>query len=253
MKALVTGASSGIGREMAKYLSSLGYDLIIVARREDALIELKNELKTKVNVINCDVSKKENCFELYNKVKNQNIDILINNAGFGVFGKFNETDLEKEISLIDTNITAVHILTKLFLKDMVNRNSGYILNVSSISGFLTGPLMSSYYASKNYVTRLSLAIARELKKNKSNVKISVLCPGPVETNFNNVAGVHFGIKPLTSPYVAKYAIDKMLKNKKIIIPGIKIKLLRICAKIVPESILENCVYLMQTKKINNKN
>ena len=249
MIALITGASSGIGREMAKYLSSIGYDIIAVARSEKPLIELKNELKTNVDIIICDVSKRENCFDLYEKVKNRNIDILVNNAGFGTFGKFNETSLEKELSLIDTNITAVHILTKLFLKDMILRNSGHILNVASISGFLTGPLMAAYYASKNYVVRLSLAIARELKKDKSNVKISVLCPGPVETNFNNVAGVNFSIKPLTSPYVAKYAIDRMLKNKKIIIPGITIKALRIFSKIIPESILENCTYNIQTKKV----
>ena len=120
MKALITGASSGIGKDMAKYLSKLGYDLVIVARSEEALNKLKKELNTNVEVFAMDLSIKENCYELYDKVKN--IDILINNAGFGVFGNFIETDLEKEISMIRTNIEALHILTKLYLKDMVKKN-----------------------------------------------------------------------------------------------------------------------------------
>ena len=135
MKALITGASSGIGRDMARVLSSLGYELILVARNENKLIELQKDLQTSTSVVSMDLSFKENCIELYNKFKNEEIDILVNNAGFGVFGEFTQTDLEKEIKLINTNITAVHILTKLFLKDMVKRNSGHILNVSSIAGF----------------------------------------------------------------------------------------------------------------------
>ena len=119
MKALITGASSGIGRDMARYLSSLGYDIIAVAQNEERLKELQTELKTNVQIMSMDLSKKENCIELYEKTKNENIDLLINNAGFGVFGNFDETDLEREISLINTNITAVHILTKLYLKDMI--------------------------------------------------------------------------------------------------------------------------------------
>ena len=135
MKALITGASSGIGRDMARVLSSLGYELILVARNENKLIELQKDLQTSTSVVSMDLSFKENCIELYNKFKNEEIDILVNNAGFGVFGEFTQTDLEKEIQLINTNITGVHILTKLFLKDMVKRNSGHILNVSSIAGF----------------------------------------------------------------------------------------------------------------------
>ena len=216
MRALVTGASSGIGRDMARYLSKLGYDLIIVAQREERLIELKEELKTNVQVISMDLSIKENCINLYKSIKNQEIDLLINNAGFGEFGTFNETDLEKEIKLINTNITAVHILTKLFLKDMKKVNKGRILNVASVAGFAPGPLMAAYYSSKAYVLRLSQAIYTELKKDKSNVHISVLCPGPIATEFNDVAGVKFTLKPLSSEYVAKYAIDKTLKNKPMI-------------------------------------
>ena len=145
MKALITGASSGIGRDMARYLSSLGYDIIAVAQNEERLKELQTELKTNVQIMSMDLSKKENCIELYEKTKNDNIDLLINNAGFGVFGNFDETDLEREISLINTNITAVHILTKLYLKDMIKRDSGRILNVSSIASFAPGPVRSSFF------------------------------------------------------------------------------------------------------------
>ena len=248
MKALITGASSGIGRDMARYLSSLGYDIIAVAQRENRLIELKNELKTNVQVIPMDLSNKDNCIKLYERVKDQNIDLLVNNAGFGVFGTFADTDLEKEIKLINTNITALHILTKLFLKDMEERNSGRILNVSSIASFAPGPLMAAYYSSKAYVLRLSQAIYKELKKKKSNVHISILCPGPVATEFNDVAGVHFSLKPLSSEYVAKYAIDKTLKNKLMIVPGFMNKAVRILSKLAPSKLAMEVVYHNQTRK-----
>lgn len=249
MKALITGASSGIGRDMARYLSSLGYDLVIVARRENLLEELKKELKTNVEIEVLDVSVKENCEKLFEKHKD--IDLLINNAGFGVFGEFTEIDLEKEISLIDTNIKATHILTKLYAQKMKENNKGKILNVGSIAGFMTGPLMASYYASKNYVVELSSAINKELKKAKSSVKISVLCPGPVDTNFNNVAGVKFTVKSLTSEFVAKYAIDKTLKGKEIIIPGVGIKILYFLNKLSPRCISTELAYHTQKSKKGN--
>ena len=248
MKALITGASSGIGRDMAKYLSNLGYDLVIVARRKELLEDLKSNLVTNTQIEVCDVSKKENCIELFEKHKD--IDVLINNAGFGVFGNFLETDLETELSLINTNISGLHILTKLYVKEMEKKGTGHILNVASLAGFMPGPLMATYYASKNYVVALSRAINTELKKKKSKVKISILCPGPVDTNFNNVAGVRFGIKPLSSEYVAKFGIDGMLKNKEIMIPGVMNKLVRFFAKIMPWCVMENGVY--NTQKSKNK-
>ncbi|MBO5397653.1 MAG: SDR family NAD(P)-dependent oxidoreductase [Clostridia bacterium] len=246
MKALVTGASSGIGRDIARYLSTLGYDLVIVARRENLLEELKKDLKTKVEIEVVDVSQKENCVKLFEKHKD--IDLLVNNAGFGLFGEFTDIDLDKEISLIDTNIKAIHVLTKLYIQEMKKRNSGNILNVASIAGFMTGPLMASYYASKNYVVELSSAINKELKKAKSNVRISILCPGPVDTNFNNVAGVKFSIKALSSEYVAKYAIDQTLKGKEIIIPGLGIKILYALNKISPRCISTEIAYHTQKSK-----
>lgn len=246
MKALITGASSGIGRDMARYLSKLGYDLIIVARRKELLEELKKDLNTNVEVVCLDISYEENCKKLFEQYKD--IDILINNAGFGDFGKFDETDLEKELSMIDTNIKSLHILTKMYLKEMKNKNSGYILNVASIAGFMSGPLMATYYATKNYVVALSKAISKELKKDKSNVKISVLCPGPVNTNFDNVANVKFSLKGLSSEYVARYAIDKMLKGKEVIIPGKIMKMIYIGNKLSPSSISLEIAYHSQSRK-----
>lgn len=249
MQALITGASSGIGRDIAKELAKKGFDLILVARNINKLNEVKNSIQNvNVKIIQMDISIYENCKKLYAQVENEEIDILINNAGFGVFGKFDETDLDKEIQLINTNIIAVHALTKLFLQYMKKRNKGYILNVSSIAGFMPGPLMASYYSSKSYVVRLSESIRQELKKDKSNVKIGILCPGPVNTNFNNVANVKFNSKSLTSEYVAKYTVNKMLKNKFYIIPGTQIKALRIITKIVPDNIISKFSYKAQERK-----
>ena len=246
MRALITGASSGIGRDMAKVLSKKGYDLILVARSEENLKKLQEELNTKVEIVPMDLSIKENCIKLHAEV--HDVDILVNNAGFGDFGRFYETDLDKDINMINTNVMALHILTKLYLKDMVEKNRGHILNVASIAGFMPGPLMATYYSTKNYVVTLCESIRRELKKAHSKVKISVLCPGPVHTNFNNVANVRFNLAGLPSEYVAKYAIDFMLIGKFLIIPGLGIKLTRLFAKIMPSPIMEEICYYAQRRK-----
>lgn len=246
MRALITGASSGLGRDMAKYLGKKGFDIIVVGRNKERLDELKNEIKTNVEVITMDLSKEENCKKLYNDIKD--IDILINNAGFGTFGKFTQTNLETEIEMIKTNIIAVHILTKLYMKDMVKKDKGYILNVSSIAGFLPGPLMATYYSTKSYVLRLTQSLQEELHKQKSNVSLSVLCPGPTATDFLSRAGVTFKTKSASSEYVAKYAVDKMLKGKKIIVPTFKIKCARCLCKITPDKILEKFAYGVQKKR-----
>lgn len=245
-KALVTGASSGIGRDIAKELSKRGYDIILVARNEEKLNEVASEIKTKVEVIPMDISVVDNCKKLYSMV--EDVDILVNNAGFGVFGKFINTDLDREVKLIDTNVTAVHVLTKLFLKNMVERDKGYILNVSSIAGHLPGPLMAAYYSSKHYVYILSESINEELKKNNSKVRVGTLNPGPVRTNFNKVANVKFDLKSLSSDYVARYTVDKMLKGKTDITPGISIKLLRFVAKISPTNLASKVVYRTQKRR-----
>ena len=247
MKALITGASSGIGRDIARELSKRGYELVIVARNLDRLNKLKEELNTNVQIESMDISVVENCKKLFEK--HNDIDILINNAGFGDCGEFTKTSLEKEIQMINTNITAYHVLTKLYLQKMREKNNGIILNVASIAGFMPGPLMATYYSTKAYVVRLSEAIREELRREKSKVQISILCPGPVDTNFNKVADVEFALKGLSSEYVAKYAVNKMLKGKFYIVPGIKIKLAKIATKIAPNNIVAMFTYNIQKRKI----
>ena len=249
MKALVTGASSGIGLEMAKYLDSLGYEVILVSRNKERLESIARTLKNKAKIIVMDLRKIEDIKSLYILVKNDDIDILVNNAGFGLCGNFTDTDLTRELEMIDLNIKAYHILTKLFLKDMKRKDKGYILNVASSAAFESGPLMATYYATKSYVYRLTEAIYYELKKQKSNVHISCLCPGPVDTNFNKVADVKFSIKPLSSKYVAKYAIDKTLKNKLLIIPGLKMKLSKQFGRLLSDKMIMRMTYKIQKRKV----
>lgn len=250
MKALITGASSGIGREFAKEFAKMGYNLVIAARRTDRLQELKSSIKNvNVEIYTCDLSVEEECFKLYNAYPD--IDILINNAGFGVFGNFSKTNLNKEINMLDVNIKAVHILTKLYYLRMIERNNGYILNVASSAAFFPGPMFSSYYASKAYVYRITEAIAEEISKEKYNVHISVLCPGPVDTEFNDVANVKFGVSSVTAEYTAKYAIKKMFKNKTVIVPSFIIKCTRFFSKIIPDRLSAKCVYKIQKSKTLN--
>lgn len=249
MKALITGASSGIGRDMAKVLADKGYSLILVARRLDRLQELKNSINNvDVEIFQADLSNRENCIKLYEQLKNKDIDFLVNNAGFGLCGEFTTTDLDTELKMIDTNITAVHILTKLFLRDFVEKDRGIILNVASSAAYMAGPLMSTYYATKNYVRRLSQAIYRELKEKKSNVKISVLCPGPVNTEFNDVANVKFALDGLSSEYVARYAIKQALKGKLSVVPGNSMKLGTFMLRFVPEKLMLKISHNIQRKK-----
>lgn len=250
MKVLITGASSGIGLDMAKYLATMKHELILVARDKEKLEKLQETLPTKVTIIVADLSNEQKVKELYVLTRKENIDILINNAGFGCFGNFSETDLTTDLDMINTNIKAVHILTKSFLKDMEKRNSGYILNVASSAAFQPGPLMSTYYATKSYVYQLSEALYYEQKKKKSNVQISVLCPGPVDTNFNKVAGVKFGVKPLKSSYVAKYAIDSLLDKKMLIIPGFKMKCAKFFSRFLSDKFLLRITYRIQRKKVD---
>ena len=246
MKALITGASSGLGKEMAKILSEQEIELVLVAREQQKLEEVQNELKTKTQIICMDLSLAENCVELYKQVGD--IDILINNAGFGTCGEFIETDLITELNMINTNVCAVHTLTKLFLQDMCKKNSGYILNVASIAGFMPGPHMATYHATKAYVLKLTQSIYEELRKRNSNVKISALCPGPIKTPFLEKANVEFKTKVMTSTEVANYAIDKMFEGKYMILPGANNKMIRFLSKIVPDKTIGKIVYNMETKR-----
>ena len=234
---------------MARHFSKQNNELILVAKDKEKLQQVKDELGKNVKVIIADLAIESKVKELYVLCKNEKIDVLINNAGFGDCGDFCSTDLNKELSMIDVNIRAVHILTKLFLKDMVARDSGYILNVASMAAFSSGPLMATYYSTKAYVLRLTTSIYEELRRKKSKVSVSCLCPGPVSTNFNKVANVKFSIKPLNSKYVAEYAIKEMFKKKLIIIPGFKMKCMQFFSRISTTKLAAKVIYNVQKKKL----
>lgn len=248
MKAVITGATSGIGKEMAIYLSRRGWSLILTGRNAAALQTFADELPTPVETIALDLSMHSAPQQLYRFCQGKGVDLLVNNAGFGVFGAFDESPLTQELEMLDVNIRALHILTKLFLQEFKQRNRGTILNVASSAGFLPGPMLSSYYASKSYVIRLSLAIHEELRRCGSRVQISILCPGPVNTNFNNRAGVSFSIPPASPQYIAKYGIDGALAGKLLLLPTLKIKLAVLGTKLVPEQISAAVAYEIQKRK-----
>ena len=240
MKALITGASSGIGKEMAIYLGKQGIDVVLVARDEEKLKEVQKEIKSKSEIICMDLADAENCINLYKEVKD--VDILINNAGFGTYGEFVKTDLITELNMISLNVCAVHTLTKLYLADMYEKNSGYILNVASIAGFMPGPGMATYHATKAYVLNLTQGIYEETRQNKKNVKVSAICPGPIDTPFLETANVKFKTKVMDAKYVARYAIDNMFKGKYMILPGGNNKMIRFLSKIVPDKTIGKIVY-----------
>ncbi len=247
MRALITGASSGMGRDMAKILSQMGYDVILVARRRERLEDLQKELPGKSEIFCFDLAQEQACYALYEQV--QDIDVFINNAGFGVFGDFLETDLEQELGMLHVNARAMHILMKLYLQDFVKRDRGYILNVASAAGFMPGgPLLDGYYATKAYILNLTRSVARGLKKRKSKVRLSVLCPGPVQTEFEAVAGVDFAGVGLKSEKVARYAIRKLFAGKTVIVPGILFKLGKFGTRLVPDSFLLSMAYIIQAPR-----
>ncbi len=248
--ALVTGASSGIGREIAIELNRRGYNLIITARREDRLFELKERLKGEVTVIPADLSDAGQCYELYQKAVGKNVSVVINNAGFGGIGEFCDTNLERELKMIDVNCKAVHILTKLFLRDFKKRNYGYILNVASSAGLMAGgPMMATYYATKAYVVNLTCGINEELRHRHSRVTVSALCPGPVDTEFNDVAGCSFGVKSISARECAVKGIEGLFSRKLIIVPERGMAAAACIAKLLPRRLLLFITGNIQHKKL----
>lgn len=252
MTALVTGASSGIGRDIARSLAKHGINVIITARRVDRLRELKAELTEKFGVkvmyIAADLTDRKQCFELYERVKKYDIDIFINNAGFGVFGELCDTDIERELDMLDVNVTAFHILFKLFLRDFKKRDYGYILNTASIAGFMPGPCFSSYYASKAYVVRMTQAVAEELRAHKSKVSVSMLCPGPVATEFTDTARVKFSIPPVSSEAIAEKAVREMFGGKLLITSGALNTAGIALMRLVPENAVAYFTRLFQSSR-----
>lgn len=251
MYAVITGASSGIGKEMANLLAARGMNLILVARRMDRLEALQVKLQSahsiQVVCLQYNLSVLDNCYSLFEACSNYPIKIVINNAGFGLAGRFDKLSLEDELSMIQTNVMAVHILTKLFAR---NLKKGLILNVASIAGFVPSPIMSTYGATKAYVVSLSQAVNYEMKRAGKNVHVSVLCPGPVDTEFNQVAGADFSLRAITAKQCAKEAIDGLFKRKDIIIPSLTTKLMRQLLRITPNKLLLPVEYKIQTKKLN---
>lgn len=250
-KALVTGASAGMGRDMARVLAEMGYELILVARREDRLQELADSLPVNCRVLAADLSDIRECRLVYQAARDDDLEIVVNNAGFGLFGAFSETDLDTELRMIRTNITAVHVLTKLFLRDFRAKNHGYILNVASSAGFMAGgPLMATYYATKSYVLRLTQAIREELRHEGSAVCVSALCPGPVDTEFNRVADVRFALPGLKSEDVARFGIEGLLAGRGTLVPGFAMRLSIAARHLIPEAALTRVTYHFQKRKLD---
>lgn len=247
--ACITGASSGIGMEFAKRLSRMGYELILVSRNTKALKKLAGTLPCRCKIISCDLSDENNCIKLAEYLKTKNLTLFINNAGFGDWGSFDNTDLNKELNMINVNIKALHILTKEILKDFKKKDRGYILNVASSAGLLDGgPYMAAYYATKAYVTSLTSSIYEELKEAGSNVHISMLCPGPVDTNFNNVAGVTFALSGISASYCARYALSELFKGTLTIVPTFTMKAAVLAGKFAPRKLLIKITAKQQLKK-----
>lgn len=248
--AVITGASSGIGAEFAKRLAKEGYSLVLVARRKERLEKLAQELDTECMIITADLSDVNECRQIMQEIDDKSIDIFINNAGFGYCGDTLSIDTEIELNMIDLNVKATHLLTKLVLDKMVQQDYGYVLNVASSAGLLpAGPYMSAYYATKAYVTSFTRGVAEELRRKKSNVYIGCLCPGPVDTEFNKVANVKFALKGITAEYCANYTITQMFKKRITIVPAFKMKVLVLFARFIPSKWYIRIAAMQQRKKI----
>ncbi|WP_027208282.1 SDR family NAD(P)-dependent oxidoreductase [Butyrivibrio hungatei] len=247
--AFITGATSGLGAEFARRYAKEGYRLILTGRRTRRLCALKEELGTECLIITADVSDEANCKKLLEEIADEEIDVFINNAGFGTAGSFLETDLEKEISIVKVNDIAMHILFKGVLVKMQKQGHGTILNVASSAGLLpAGPYMATYYASKAYVTSLTKAVACELKEIGSSVYVACLCPGPVDTEFNMNADVSFSLKGITAEKCVDECLKGMRKKKAVIIPTLRMKVALYGSRFVTQSFVIKMTAGQQKKK-----
>lgn len=247
--AVITGASSGIGAEFAKDLSAHGYGLILVARREERLRALASELGTPAEIFTADLSQQSECERLGEFLQNFDVEVFINNAGFGDCGFFAETDLNKELQMINVNVVALHLLSKLAIQ-LMGKNGGHLLNVGSSAGLMpAGPYMATYYATKAYVVSFTQAIAIELEESRSKVHASVLCPGPVNTEFNNVANVKFSLPGISAKFCAHYTLKRMFKKQTIIVPGLLMKCAAVISKILPRHLVAKIAGKQQKRKL----
>ncbi len=246
--ALITGASSGIGRQIAFKLIKKGYNLIVCARRGERLEEIKSEGKRcGVTVIpfSVDLSCPKNCVLLNRFFSGVNITMVVNSAGFGIYGDFDKTPIRKELEMISLNATGAALITRLFAKTM---HTGIILNVCSAAAFAAEPLMASYAASKAYLYSYSRAVNYELKKQGKNVRVVLLCPGAVSTEFDSVAGVAEPLPGLSAERCAQIALRDVFRGKELIIPTLKIKAGYLLSRILPEPVTTAAQYKIQSFK-----
>jgi len=252
--ALITGASSGIGADLARLFARDGYDLVLVARREEKLRELAKELGVTSTVIVADLARPDAAQEIANALveKSINIDVLVNNAGLGLAGPFMANDFAKDLQMIQVNIVALTQLTKLLLPGMVSRRQGRILNVASTAAFQPGPLMAVYYATKAYVLSFSEAIAEELRG--TGVTVTALCPGPTATGFGSVAGMEQTrlftlMKPMSSAEVAKIGYEAMKRGRRVVVTGMMNRLLVQSIRISPRRMVTTIVRKLQESRL----
>ena len=255
--ALITGASAGIGAALADVFSRERHDLILTARRGDKLDELAARLRERdgveTHVISADLAAGGGARSLFDEVGTRGLEVefLVNNAGFGTFGPFAETGVEQSMNLLRLNVGAVTELTALFVPAMVARGSGRVLNVSSLAAFQPGPLMATYYASKAYVLHFSEALAEELEG--SGVTVTTLCPGPVRTEFQDVADMHesglvAGKRLISVEAVADAGYRGMMQGKTIVIPGTAGKLMPLGARVAPRRLVAKFVRRMMEQR-----
>ncbi len=255
--ALITGASSGIGLELARIFAREGFDLLITARREDRLLSLKQDLEKeygiKVHTFTVDLSLDDAPAAIFDFVKEENLEIntLINNAGIGDYGFFKDSDWSRLSVMIDLNIKSLTHLTHLFIPELLKHDEGYIMNVASTAAFQPGPLMSVYYASKNYVLAFSEALSNELSD--TNIYVSALCPGPTESEFQDVANMKksklFDRLPVASSKdVAEYGYKSLMKGKRVAIYGIANKIAPKFISLVPRCWVTAAVRKIQERK-----
>lgn len=235
--ALITGASSGIGYEFVKLFAGSGYDLVVVARNTRKLFEIQEVFSdVKVTAITKDLSEQGAAQEIYNELaeKGIEVDVLVNNAGFGLMGKFDELPVAKQMGMIHLNVAALTELTHYVLPGMKQRKRGRVLNVASMAAFLPGPLMAVYYATKAYVLSFSEGLAEELSG--TGVTVTALCPGATKTNFGSVANVEktkMFSSAMAADVVAKQGFDGLMNGKRVVITGGSNKASAIAAKFLP--------------------
>lgn len=250
MYALVTGATSGIGQEIARLLAAEKYNLILVGRRTDRLIKLKEELEKENSIkaidYTCDLSKIDECNQLIEFTKQyKDINVVINSAGFGKVGYITDMSVQEDIDMINTNVVSLHLITKHFAKTM---NEGNIVNISSIAGTIPAPYMDTYGATKAYVLSFGLALGYELKKQKKPIYITTICPGPIDTEFHRVAGSKFRMPIVDAKKCAKQIIKAMKKKKRMRVIGVAAEAGYIVSRFMPMSIILFFEYIIQTKK-----